>query len=142
MDLIALARCFATEGEPQVVEPLGNGNINATYLVRTTGEHRYVLQRLNTAVFSRPEQVMANLEAVSRHCSPRLAAPAGERPPWQLPTPVPLRDGGGRRPPCCAMRMAALGDCSRSSTRPTASSALSTRIRLGRWAGPWAGFMP
>ena len=86
MDLIPLAECFAVDGAVRSVEPLGNGNINATYLVCTSQGCRYVLQRLNTAVFAQPELVMANLEQVSRHCAPRLAETS-----WQLPMPVPLR---------------------------------------------------
>ncbi len=95
MDLIQVAGCFAVDGAVSSVEPLGNGNINATYLVRTSGGRRYVMQRLNTAVFTQPELVMANLEQLSRHCSARLACTSQQgdaRPPWQLPTPVPLRE--------------------------------------------------
>ena len=91
MDLLALARAFATDGVPEVVEPLGNGNVNATYLVITSADRRYVLQRLNTAVFAQPELVMANLETLATHA----AAAITDGSPWQLPTPVPLqgRDG-------------------------------------------------
>jgi Ser/Thr protein kinase RdoA (MazF antagonist) len=93
MNLLELASGFATEGTPQRVEPLGTGNVNATYVVEVTGGRRYVLQRLNTAVFERPDLVMANLETVVRHCRQRLAAdiPSGDRAPWQVSTPVPLR---------------------------------------------------
>ncbi|MFM1812437.1 MAG: hypothetical protein RLZZ336_1375 [Cyanobacteriota bacterium] len=93
MDLLALARAFATDGVPEVVEPLGNGNVNATYLVRTSSGCRYVLQRLNTAVFAQPELVMANLETLATHA----AASITDGSLWQLPTPVPLqgRDGDG-----------------------------------------------
>ena len=102
MDLIKLAERFAVDGAVSSVEPLGNGNINATYLVCTSEGCRYVLQRLNTAVFSQPERVMANLEQLSRHCAARLSAVSSQRDPeqgepaqrpaWQLPTPVPVRE--------------------------------------------------
>lgn len=93
MDLLALARAFATDGVPEVVEPLGNGNVNATYLVRTSSGCRYVLQRLNTAVFAQPELVMANLERLATHA----AAARSDGSLWQLPTLVHLqgRDGEG-----------------------------------------------
>lgn len=77
MDLLALARAFATDGVLQAVEPLGHGNVNATYVVRTDSGRRYVLQQLNTTVFTRPELVMANLEALATH--------AAEPVPWQRP---------------------------------------------------------
>jgi Ser/Thr protein kinase RdoA (MazF antagonist) len=93
MNLLELASGFATEGTPQRVEPLGAGNVNATYVVEVAGGRRYVLQRLNTAVFERPDLVMANLDTVVRHCRQRLDAdtPSADRAPWQVPSPVPLR---------------------------------------------------
>ena len=93
MNLLELASGFATEGTPQRVEPLGAGNVNATYMVEVAGGRRYVLQRLNTAVFERPDLVMANLDTVVRHCRQRLDAdtPSADRAPWQVPSPVPLR---------------------------------------------------
>lgn len=87
MDLLALARAFATDGVPQSVEPLGHGNVNATYVVRTDTCRRYVLQQLNTTVFTRPELVMANLEALATHA----AAAIRDDAVWQLPLPIPLR---------------------------------------------------
>ena len=87
MDLLALARAFATDGVPQSVEPLGHGNVNATYVVRTDTCRRYVLQQLNTTVFTRPELVMANLEALATHATAAIRDDAL----WQLPLPIPLR---------------------------------------------------
>jgi len=84
MDLCALAARFAIDAEPVVVEPLGNGNVNATYRVQTVSGRSYVLQRLNTAVFQQPELVMANLEALIAHADPPLD--------WQLPRPVPAAE--------------------------------------------------
>jgi Ser/Thr protein kinase RdoA (MazF antagonist) len=81
MNLCALAARFAIDAEPVSVQPLGNGNVNATYRVQTGSGRHYVLQRLNTAVFSRPDLVMANLVALVEH-----AEPSGD---WQLPRPVP-----------------------------------------------------
>lgn len=48
------------------IQTLGNGLINDTYLVATEAEP-FVLQRINKQVFLRPEQVMANLMALSQH---------------------------------------------------------------------------
>ncbi|MEB3173451.1 MAG: phosphotransferase [Cyanobacteriota bacterium] len=81
MNLCALAARFAIDAEPVSVQPLGNGNVNATYLVQTVSGRHYVLQRLNTTVFSRPDLVMANLVALVEH-----AEPSGD---WQVPRPVP-----------------------------------------------------
>jgi Ser/Thr protein kinase RdoA (MazF antagonist) len=99
--LADLAACFALDGSVCGVEPLGNGNVNATYRVETTAGSRYVLQRLNTAVFAEPERVMANLQALARHALPRLAPvdTAAARPPWQLPLPVPVVAAATRAEP-------------------------------------------
>lgn len=43
--------------------PFGNGHINNTYLVNSTP--RLTLQRINTNVFRKPEEVMENIEAVT-----------------------------------------------------------------------------
>lgn len=48
------------------VAPLGNGLINATFLV-TTGSVPLVLQCINRRVFPHPERIMANLTVLDRH---------------------------------------------------------------------------
>jgi Ser/Thr protein kinase RdoA (MazF antagonist) len=93
-ELAAVAAGFAIEGPIGAVDPLGNGNINNTYLVTGAGGSRYVLQRLNSHVFQQPELVMANLLAVTRHGQARLEAGglgAGRR--WLLPQPLPTVGG-------------------------------------------------
>jgi Ser/Thr protein kinase RdoA (MazF antagonist) len=89
-DLLAIASAFALDGEIIAIGPLGSGNVNDTYLVETTGR-RYVLQRLNTAVFRQPELVMGNLQVLAAHVDQRLGPAsdswlAGRR--WELPQVV------------------------------------------------------
>ncbi|MFM7675162.1 MAG: phosphotransferase enzyme family protein [Synechococcus sp.] len=71
------------------IEPLGQGNVNDTYLVRLhqAGAEPLVLQRLNTSVFRRPELVLRNMDTVGRHVGRRLAAEPPPRPgrPWEIP---------------------------------------------------------
>ena len=45
----------------------GSGHINRTCLITTDIGNRYVLQNINTYVFPAPEQVMANVVAVTNH---------------------------------------------------------------------------
>ena len=77
------------------IRSLGSGNVNDTYLVTHAGkgDGAFVLQRLNTHVFQRPELVMRNLEAVGSHVQRRLATPpaelAGRR--WEIPRVIPCR---------------------------------------------------
>ena len=93
-DLAALAEGFAIEGPVQAVQPLGNGNVNTTYLVTDAVDSHYVLQRLNSQVFQQPQLVMANLLVLVRHGQARLAAggqESGRR--WLLPQPLPTLRG-------------------------------------------------
>lgn len=67
---------FATEGTVSDIRPLGNGLINDTYKV-TTGEADapdYVLQRVNTTVFTDVDMLMDNIAAVTRHIRKKLEA--------------------------------------------------------------------
>ena len=96
-DLKAVAEAFDLPGVVSSIAPLGNGNVNDTFVVEA-GDQRYVLQRLNTQVFRQPELVMRNLQVLDRHVQQRLqaihdpAAPllAGRR--WELPRVVCTRD--------------------------------------------------
>ena len=51
------------------IEPLGNGLINDTYKIMVVGETKpkYVLQRINNAVFTDVDMLQNNIEAVSSH---------------------------------------------------------------------------
>jgi len=70
--------------------PHGNGHINRTYLVDSTP--RVILQRINTAVFTRPEEVMENIMAVTSFIREKVAA-AGEDPSRRTLTFLRAKDG-------------------------------------------------
>ena len=102
-ELVAVAEAFALPGLVTAIAPLGNGNVNDTYRVDTASGACFVLQRLNTAVFPQPELVMANLIALARHVKAK-----GDQAGCQVPSPVPLRNGGEfllRQPDGSAWRM-------------------------------------
>ena len=104
-DLRAVAEAFALPGAVESIAPLGNGNVNDTFVVEAGGQ-RYVLQRLNTQVFRQPELVMRNLQVLDQHVQERLlalddpAAPllAGRR--WVLPRVICTR-GDDQAWHCC-----------------------------------------
>ncbi len=48
------------------IEPLGNGLINATFLV-TSNNKKYVLQKINTSIFTTPENIAYNIELISNY---------------------------------------------------------------------------
>lgn len=54
------------------IKELGRGNINDTFLVRTT-ENNFILQRLNQQVFPRPEAVIVNMDKITRHLEHKSA---------------------------------------------------------------------
>ncbi|MBX2865918.1 MAG: aminoglycoside phosphotransferase family protein [Leptolyngbyaceae cyanobacterium MAG.088] len=82
--LVTIAQQFVGCGKVQEVHPLGSGNINDTYLVDTE-QQPFVLQRINTEVFSQPHQVMDNLCRFVSHARERLSkAPLNRR--WEVPT--------------------------------------------------------
>ena len=58
--------------DPEIIatiEPLGNGLINDTYKIMVKGEDKpkYVLQRINNAVFTDVDMLQNNIEAVTGH---------------------------------------------------------------------------
>ena len=86
----AAAEAFHHPGSVLRVRPLGSGNVNDTYLVETQAGS-VVLQRLNTAVFPSPEQVMRNLQTVEAHIQRKQASPRDSR--WEHPRLVKPADG-------------------------------------------------
>jgi len=98
----AIAGRFHPRERMTAIRSLGSGNVNDTFLVTHQG-HRpsspagsFVLQRLNTRVFERPELVMRNLVALGDHVQRRLASPPeelrGRR--WEVPQVVRCRQDG------------------------------------------------
>jgi len=86
-------------GRPMAASPLGGGHIHDTWVVTVAtprGDVRFVHQRLNRAVFERPEQVMENVERVTTHLRAKLLE-AGRDPERHTLTLVRALDG---RPYC------------------------------------------
>jgi Ser/Thr protein kinase RdoA (MazF antagonist) len=63
---------FLPELEIASLEPLGDGNVNDTWLVVSVSGEKFVLQRLNPFVFPDPGLVQDNLCTVTRHLQDRL----------------------------------------------------------------------
>ena len=66
-ELYAVAGHFI---DPNIIEDitlLGNGLINDTYKIMVSGQPKYVLQRINNAVFTDVEMLQNNIEAVTNH---------------------------------------------------------------------------
>jgi Ser/Thr protein kinase RdoA (MazF antagonist) len=94
-NLVAVAEQFARQGQVLDVREYGSGNVNDTFLVilDSPGEKRFILQRLKTQVFRRPELVMRNLRTVSDHVRQRLErAPLSPGHRWEVPRVLPAQD--------------------------------------------------
>lgn len=70
-------------------EAYGNGHINDTYLVTMP---RYILQRINTSIFTKPDELMENIENVTAFLREKIAAAGGDADRGTL-TVVPAKDG-------------------------------------------------
>ena len=62
MDVFSLvsvaAEQFKIDGPVSFVRNYGSGNINSTFMVATTEGTQYILQKINTNVFSKPFVLM------------------------------------------------------------------------------------
>ncbi len=101
-ELVAIAEAFVLAGRVVRIAPLGNGNVNDTFHVQVaapatgqcvtegaSGTH-FVLQRLNTQVFPKPQLVMRNLQVLSNHAQQRPVV--GQR--WEVPRVIASRHTG------------------------------------------------
>ena len=84
-----VAEQFILNGAINNIKEFGNGNINDTYLVEVSGagEKKFVLQRINTHVFSKPELIIKNFRTLTDHVEKHLSY--GELEDirrWEIPT--------------------------------------------------------
>lgn len=91
-----VARGFQLEGELRWVRTHGEGHINSTFLVASSGgagERRFILQRINSSVFRDPGALMQNLGRISRHLRARLEREGGGDLDRRVLSLVPTLDG-------------------------------------------------
>ena len=65
--LFTIAGHFVDPKTIEDIAPLGNGLINDTYKIVVNGQPKYVLQRINNAVFTDVDMLQNNIEAVTGH---------------------------------------------------------------------------
>ena len=92
---LTAARQFTPQGQILNVREYGQGNVHDTFLVTLEGAvtKHFILQRLNTRVFPRPELIMQNLRTFTAHMRGRLQTklPSGRR--WEVPEVLLTRSG-------------------------------------------------
>jgi len=75
-DIADIIGLFAIEGELEKVKANKEGHINSTFIstFKWNGNHdKYTHQKLNDAVFTRPEEVMDNIQRVTSHIQSKVA---------------------------------------------------------------------
>lgn len=86
---------FCFEGRYLGDQPRGNGHINDTYLLTfEAGEgktKRYILQRMNTDIFTKPAELMENIAGVTSYLREKILADGGD-PERETLNIVPAKD--------------------------------------------------
>lgn len=72
---------FQFTGKLESVEPYGNGHINDTFLLVFSHpdmeNHRVILQRMNSDIFKKPEEVMENIQGVTSYLKKKIVENGG-----------------------------------------------------------------
>ena len=93
----AYAECFKMEGSVVGIDKIENGHINATYVVICEkpdgGKIRYILQTINTKVFTDPVSLMENIKNVTDYLKNIIRAEGGNVNRETL-TCIETKDGG------------------------------------------------
>ena len=74
-ELLGILCEFSLSGTAVMCQKTGAGHINSTYLVQTDKGARYILQRVNTAVFKDPQGLMSNIASVTTHIAKKVDSP-------------------------------------------------------------------
>ena len=66
-EIINISKQFQINGTPVSAESYGCGHINDTFLITTSTGSKYILQKINTRVFNRPDELMSNFAGVTSY---------------------------------------------------------------------------
>ncbi len=88
----AVAGQFAIDGELTSFRRYGSGNVNSTFTFSTDRGKKYILQRINTNVFSKPYVLMRNIDSVTNYCRESILKNGGD-PERETLTIVKTKEG-------------------------------------------------
>ncbi len=91
-DACAAAEQFVIRGKVSAITQIHKGYINQTYLIETSEQVHYTLQRINENVFPSMDDLMSNYCLATEHLATRLHL-AGERGGISVQKVLPTRDG-------------------------------------------------
>lgn len=86
------AAAFDYSSPVEELVPISSGHVNVTYCVHTQAGGRFILQRINSLAFHRPDQVMDNALRITAHLRQALARQGGDVRRGALRF-MPTRDG-------------------------------------------------
>lgn len=78
MKYISELKLFKIDGEPIKIESYGCGHINETYYAETDTGRKYILQRINSKLFTNVEKLMRNIELVTEFIGNKIKAAGGD----------------------------------------------------------------
>lgn len=90
-----IAMQFQLAGTPGTIEPYGSGHINDTYHLITSdsqGEHQYILQRMNSSIFTNTEELIENVAKVTAFLQEKIRVQGGD-PQRETLSLIPTREG-------------------------------------------------
>jgi len=93
--IMEAAERFKPNGRIVGVQEYGGGNVHDTFLITLDAEEpHFILQRMNTSVFRKPDQVMENMRLVTEHVLHRLeSVPLSSGRRFELPRVLPTAEG-------------------------------------------------
>lgn len=93
-NIFAIADQFKSQGKVIDIQEYGHGNVNDTFLVSLNSqvERRFILQRINTQVFRKPELIMQNMCIFTEHVRDRLQRTPLVQRRWQVPRVLLTQD--------------------------------------------------
>ncbi len=95
-ELLPIVESFNFGGRLIFAEPLGHGNINSTFVVYfsfiSRPPKRFILQRINTDVFTDPLGLMENIRKITEFLRDKIISRGGD-PKRETLTLVPSKDG-------------------------------------------------
>lgn len=71
-ELLSIIKNFDIKGDIESLKPINNGIINTTYVVKCNYNgktNKYLLQKINTNIFTEPFKLMKNIENVTKYIS-------------------------------------------------------------------------
>ena len=76
--LTKIFETFEVTDRPRSFECCSLGHINSTFFVTVNEEKKYVLQRINTSIFKKPDELSANIVGVTKFLRKKVEAAGGD----------------------------------------------------------------